>query len=122
MTDEAINVASWLENIAGPGEIIVGPDTYLQAMNQFDFETLDPTKVKGKKRPVRIYKVASPKKSTPKTHRIYGFQAALVGREKEMTLLVEALDRLRQQAGSVLSICGSAGTGKRRLKKNSKML
>jgi len=36
MTGDSINVASRLEGIAKPGEIIVGPDTYTQAVNYFE--------------------------------------------------------------------------------------
>ncbi|MDC3237427.1 AAA family ATPase [bacterium] len=120
LTGDAINLASRLEGIAKPGEIIVGSDTYFQAVNLFNFKELEPTKVKGKQHPVNIFKVTSEKKESFKTHRLYGLQATLTGRDKEMTVLVEAVERLRQGKRSIISILGDAGTGKSRLKKELK--
>jgi class 3 adenylate cyclase len=61
LTGDAINLASRLEDIAKAGEIIVGPDTYKQVVNQFDFTQLESTKVKGKQEPVSIFKVNAAK-------------------------------------------------------------
>ena len=113
MTGEAINLASRLEGIAKAGEIVVGPDTYSQAVNYFEFETLEPTTVKGKQKPVSIYKIQSAKKESFKTRRLQGLQAALTGRDKEMTLLAEAADRLKQGQESIISICIKHGISMR---------
>ena len=120
LTGDAINLASRLESIAKAGEIVVGPETYNQALNFFEFETLEPAKVKGKQQPVNIYKVHSIKKEFFKTYRLQGLQAALTGRDKEMTILAKAAERLKQGQGSIISICGEAGTGKSRLKEEFK--
>jgi class 3 adenylate cyclase/tetratricopeptide (TPR) repeat protein len=117
---DAINLASRLEGIARAGEIVVGPETYKQAFNYYEFETLAPVKVKGKKQPVSIYKVRSAKKESYKTHRLQGLQAILTGRDKEMKALVEAAEWLKQGQGSIITISGDAGTGKSRLKKELK--
>jgi class 3 adenylate cyclase len=115
LTGDAINLASRLEGIARAGEIIVGPETYGQAANYIDFEKLEPTEVKGKSEPVDIYKALSIKKVPFKIHRLRGLQAALTGRKQEMAILREASDRLLKGNGSIISICGDAGTGKSRL-------
>ncbi|UCD88527.1 MAG: AAA family ATPase [Desulfobacterales bacterium] len=120
LTGDAINLASRLEGIAKAGEIIVGPDTYSQAVNYFEFETLEPAKIKGKQKPVSIYKVQSVKKESFKTRRLHGLQAALIGRDKEMTILAEAAQQLKQGQGSIITIYGDAGTGKSRLKREFK--
>ena len=120
LTGDAINLASRLEGIAQAGEIVVGPDTYMQTLNYFEFDNLPSTVVKGKKQSVSIYKFRSAKKELFKTHRLHGLQAALTGRDKEMKILAEAAGRLQQGLGSVISICGDAGTGKSRLKREFK--
>ena len=120
LTGDAINLASRLEGIAKAGEIVVGPDTYKQAMNSFEFKTLEPNKVKGKQKPLSIYSVKSGKKGAFKTHRLQGLRAALIGRDKEMAILAGATDRLKQGQGSIISISGDAGTGKSRLKREFK--
>ncbi|MFC1876851.1 adenylate/guanylate cyclase domain-containing protein [Thermodesulfobacteriota bacterium] len=120
LTGDAINLASRLEGLANSGEIVVGPDTHQQALNYFEFDAMEPTKVKGKRQRIRTYRFTSVKSESFKTHRLQGLQAALTGRDKEMAILVEALQQLKQGTGSIISICGDAGTGKSRLKKEFK--
>jgi class 3 adenylate cyclase/tetratricopeptide (TPR) repeat protein len=120
LAGDAINLASRLQGIAKAGDIIVGPETYSQTLNMFSFEKLEPTRIKGKQKPVSIFRVQSIKKISLKTHRLQGLQAVLTGREKEMKILDRGLQRLIQGNGSVISISGDAGTGKSRLKKEFK--
>jgi len=115
LTGDAINLASRLEGIAQAGEIVVGPDTYHQATNWFEFEALEPTQVKGKADPVSVYKVVSVLDQHAATQRLHNVQAKLIGRETEMALLMEAVGNLKQRKGSIISIVGHAGTGKSRL-------
>jgi class 3 adenylate cyclase len=110
-----INVASRISGLAKADEIIVGLETYHQAEGYFNFEKLDPTKVKGKEEPIQLYKVSSPKEAISKTHRLSGLRAELIGRRVEMDQLKEAVDNLKQGKSSSFSIIGDAGTGKSRL-------
>ena len=112
---DTINVASRISGLAKTDEIIVGLETYHQAEGYFNFEKLDPTKVKGKEEPIQIYKVLSPKETISKTHRLSGLRAELIGRRVEMDQLKEAVDNLKQGKSSIFSIIGDAGTGKSRL-------
>ena len=112
---DTINVASRISGLAKPDEIIVGLETYHQAEGYFNFEKLDPTKVKGKEEPIQIYKVSSPKEAISKTHRLSGLRAELIGRRVEMDQLKEAVDNLKKGKSSSFSIIGDAGTGKSRL-------
>jgi len=115
LTGDTINMAKRLTGLATSGEIVVGLDTYRQASGYFDFETLDPTTVKGKSQPVQVFRVISLKERPSKTHRLTGLRADLTGRKAEMTLLGEAVDKLREGEGAIISICGDVGTGKSRL-------
>ena len=112
---DAVNVASRLSSIAEPGEILIGPDTYSQAEGFFNFESLKPTLIKGKARPIHIYRYLSSIKQPRKIHRLHGLRADLVGRKAEMAQLSEAVKNLVGGQGSVFSIIGTAGTGKSRL-------
>jgi len=115
VTGEAINIASRLSDLANAGEIFVGPETYRRAEGHFNFETLQPTKVKGKSEPLSIFKVLSPKEGPDRTHGLSGFRAELIGRKAELARLQKALERLLQRKGSIVAVCGDAGTGKSRL-------
>jgi class 3 adenylate cyclase/tetratricopeptide (TPR) repeat protein len=111
----SINLAARLSSLSKPGDIVVGPDTFLQAQGYFTFENLGPTKVKGKTEPVEIYKVLSPKEKPSKIHRPLGLRSDLIGRTEQMAQLGKAVERLKKANGSILSLCGDPGTGKSRL-------
>jgi class 3 adenylate cyclase/tetratricopeptide (TPR) repeat protein len=115
VTGDTINLASRLSGMGKAGEILVGPYTYRQAEGYFNFEPLEPAPVEGKKEPVRIYKVLSGKDQPSKIHRLTGVRAELIGRKAEMAQLSEAVEKLREGKGSIIGICGDAGTGKSRL-------
>ncbi len=112
---DTINVASRLCSLAKPGEILIDDNTYDQSEGHFDFESLGPTKIKGRVKPVEIYKVLSQKDKPVTIHRISGVKAELVGRKAEIAELQEAVQLLQNGNGRIFSICGDAGTGKSRL-------
>lgn len=115
LTGDAINLASRLEGLAQPGEILVGESTYQLARQNFNFKTLEPTQVKGKTEPIEVHKLISQLDQQTIAKRLQGVQADLTGREAEMALLMEAVKNLKQRRGSIISIEGHAGTGKSRL-------
>ena len=112
---DAINVASRLCNLAKAGETLVGQTTYSQTNGFFSFEPLEPIKVKGKSKPIQVYRFLAPKELPKKTHGVSGLRAELIGRRKEMATLAQAVDRLLKGTGTVIAIYGEAGTGKSRL-------
>ena len=112
---DTVNVASRLCTLAKAGETLVGQTTYAQAESFFSFGPLELVQVKGKTKPVQVYKLLSSKELPGRTHRLSGHRAALIGRQREMAVLSQAMARLREGEGSVITICGEAGTGKSRL-------
>jgi class 3 adenylate cyclase/tetratricopeptide (TPR) repeat protein len=117
---DTINVAARLSSLGMADDILVGPDTYYQSEGYFDFKELEPAAVKGKSKPIRIYKVIAQKEQPIKIHRLHGFQAELIGRTVEMNQLAGATRKLKEGAGTIFSIYGPAGTGKSRLVKEFK--
>ena len=120
LTGDALNMAARLEGMAKAGEIVVGPETYQQSLNFFEFEPLGTSEVKGKAEPVLVYKVLSVKKELSVLHRTHGARADLIGRDREMAILEQAVQQLEQGQSSIISICGDAGTGKSRLTREFK--
>jgi len=112
---DTVNVAARLATLGRAGEIVVSRDTYLQSEGYFDFEDIGHSRIKGKDQPVRIYKVLGPKAQPVKVHRLHGLKSELIGRKVEMDVLSETVQSLQDGKGSILSICGTAGTGKSRL-------
>jgi class 3 adenylate cyclase/tetratricopeptide (TPR) repeat protein len=115
LTGDAINLSSRLEGIAQSGEILVGESTYQLSKGYFNFESMDPTQLKGKAGPVPVYKMISALDQQVITKPLRGVQAELIGRDPEMDMLMEAINNLKHGQGSIVSILGHAGTGKSRL-------
>jgi len=115
ITGDTINLASRLSDLAGANEILVSPDTYLLSEGYFTFHDLGLTYIKGKEKPVRVYRLLSVREKPITVHRLSGLKADLIGRDEEICQFWEALGRLREGKGSIFSIYGDAGTGKSRL-------
>ena len=112
---DAVNVASRLSDLAEAGQVLVGADTAPLIEKFFDLEALPTTQVKGKSEAVSVFRVLGPRERPVATRRFAGLRAGLVGRDVEMALLNQAIQRLRDGRGSIISLRGEAGTGKSRL-------
>jgi class 3 adenylate cyclase len=113
---DVINLASRIGGVAKTGEILVGLNTYRQAAGYFIFERLGPKRVKGKGEPVNVYRVIAP--STRRTRFDVSAEQGLtplVGRERELELLLEGFERSKEGRGQAFSIVSEAGMGKSRL-------
>ena len=115
ITGATLNIASRLCSLAKPGDILVSSETYRQSLGYFNFESQEPAQLKGLAAPIPIYKVISRINQPKKIHRFHGLRADLIGRNPEIGLLKEALGRVRTGKGSLVLLCGNAGTGKSRL-------
>ena len=115
ITGDTINVASRLEGLAGPGEILVGPATYAQTKTGFNFKHLEPATVKGKAQSVHIFKVLSSRQVSRKVRLACDLNVELIGRKAELARLENIFSRLKDGQGNIVSVCGNAGAGKSRL-------
>jgi adenylate cyclase len=115
LVGDTINTAASLMSVSESGEIIIDHDSFVQTEGYFEFETLEPVKVKGKAKPIAVYRVGKALQEPKKLHRLHGLRAKLIGRSVEMQVLKDAAENLEQGQGSVVSVCGTAGTGKSRL-------
>jgi class 3 adenylate cyclase len=52
-----VNIAAHLEDVAGPGEVIITQDTRDLLGDRFEVQEKKPVRVKGKSEPLRIYNV-----------------------------------------------------------------
>jgi class 3 adenylate cyclase/tetratricopeptide (TPR) repeat protein len=109
---DTINTAARLSGLAKPDEIVVGHDTYLRTEGHFTFEALEPTTVKGKSEPVKVYRLTGTKEMPDRN---IGISSPIVGREKELDLLNLQVLRLINGTGGIVTITGEAGIGKSRL-------
>jgi predicted ATPase len=112
---DAVNLASRLEDASERGEILVGPDTHRLTAPLFEFEPLEPVRVKGKAEPVAVYRLVAAKAVRGKARGIAGLESPLVGRDAEFQALQEATERLQSGIGGIVTLAGEAGLGKSRL-------
>ncbi|MDQ3145371.1 MAG: AAA family ATPase, partial [Actinomycetota bacterium] len=111
---DAVNVAARLEQVASPGEILLGPDTFRLVHEAVRAEALAPLTVKGKAAPVRAYRLLEvlPRACAP----VRKLGSPLVGRERESAALASAFGRaVADRSCQLFTILGPAGIGKSRL-------
>jgi class 3 adenylate cyclase len=113
-TGDAVNVAARLEQAAGQGEILLGPDTYRLVRDAVRVEALAPLPVKGKDEPIAAHRLLEVAADAPAFAR--RLETPLVGRERERRLLREAFERaVAERACHLFTLLGTAGVGKSRL-------
>jgi class 3 adenylate cyclase/tetratricopeptide (TPR) repeat protein len=112
---DTVNMASRMEGLAEPGTTYVTEDVFSLTEGLFRFEALGEKQVKGKEVPVKVYHVLAP--STRRTRFDVSAERGLtpfVGRERDLDLLHDALERCKTGRGQAVSIMGDAGVGKSR--------
>ncbi len=111
-----VNLASRMEGLAAAGTTYVTEETFKLTEGLFRFEALGDKKVKGKAEPVKVYQVIAP--STRRTRFDVSAERGLtplVGRERELELLLDGYMRSKAGHGQALSLISEAGVGKSRL-------
>ncbi len=114
---DTTNLAARLQQSAPAGAIWVSQATHRLASAQFEWEALEPLRVRGREEPVRVLALlalrATPAASVdPSSERAL---TPLIGREQELKQLEDAWVEARQGRGRVVSIVAEAGLGKTRL-------
>jgi len=113
---DTVNLASRVEGLAVPGATYVTEETFSLTEGLFRFEAIGQKQIKGKERPVNVYRVIAP--STRRTRFDVSAERGLttfVGRERELELLIEGFERSKSGRGQAFSIVSEAGIGKSRL-------
>ncbi len=113
---DTINMAARMEQLAVPGTTYVTEETFMLTEGFFRFEALGAQKVKGKEKPMNVYRVIAP--STRRTRFDVSAERGLtpfVGRERELQILLDGFERCRGGRGQAVSIISDAGIGKSRL-------
>ena len=114
VTGDAVNVAARLEQAASPGTVLLGETTYRLVKDAVQVEPVEPLSLKGKGEPVPAFRLTSVRADT--AGHVRHLDAPLVGREKELQRLSQALAHATSERTSHLfTLLGPAGVGKSRL-------
>ena len=113
---DTVNLASRMEGQAQPGTTYITENTFKLTEGLFRFEGLGQRMIKGKQAPVNVYRAIAP--STMRTRFDVSAERGLTpfaGRERELELLLDGLERSKAGRGQAFSITAEAGVGKSRL-------
>jgi ABC-type transport system substrate-binding protein/class 3 adenylate cyclase len=109
---DTVNVTARLQALAMDTEVTLGPQTAQQVRECFELEPLGETQLRGREQPIDRYRVVAERERDPDRRRP---SEPLVGRRAELAAVEDALDRLADGIGVIVSITGEPGIGKSRL-------
>jgi TOMM system kinase/cyclase fusion protein len=113
---ETPNVAARIQGLAAPNTIAVSEATYRLVQGYFECQNLGAQTLRGVSDPLHVYRVlqesgARGRLDVAMTRGL----TPLVGRESEVTLLLERWEQVKAGQGQVILLTGEAGIGKSRL-------
>jgi class 3 adenylate cyclase len=113
---EVPNIASRIQGLAEPNTIMVSMDTYRLIQGYFDCRALGAQAIRGVAEPVQVYCVLQESGARGRLDvAVTRGLTPLVGRESEVTLLLELWEQAKSRHGHVVLLSGEAGIGKSRL-------
>ena len=113
---DTVSLASEMNHSGQAGTILVSENTYSITRDYFEYESAGNVEIKGKREPVKSYRVLGLGKARTRLRAAMSRGLTpLVGRERELELLLDAFERAKEGQGQAISIVGEAGVGKSRL-------
>ena len=113
-TGDVVNTAARLEQAAGAGEVLIGPETYRLVRHAVTAEEIQPLELKGKAQAVEARRVTAVDPTVGAQAR--RMDSPMVGRDRQLRRLTDAAERARDdRAPQLVTVLGLAGVGKSRL-------
>ncbi|MGH2409612.1 MAG: AAA family ATPase, partial [Chloroflexota bacterium] len=113
VTGDALNTAARLQATAEPEEILVGAETMRLTRRRIRYGERREATLKGKAVPVPVWTALGVREKFGE--RWEGYETPLIGRDREVGLLLDAWDRAQGGEGQLVSLVADAGVGKSRL-------
>ena len=113
VTGDAVTIAARLEQAAQTGEILIGETTYSLVKDAVEADKTDALQLKGKADSIHAFRLLQVLPTEPVSRRL---ESAMIGRDREMALLRQAMDRVAaDRVCHLFTVLGAAGVGKSRL-------
>jgi len=116
---DAVNQAARLMQAAEPGQILIDQKVYNETSDSYKIEDQATLKLKGKTGKVTVYSLKERKKSPSIGWHQPKQALPLVGRSKELSIVTEKIELVKQNSGQMLGFVAEAGIGKSRLMSES---
>jgi class 3 adenylate cyclase/tetratricopeptide (TPR) repeat protein len=111
-TGEAVNIAARLQQLAEPGQILLGPSAHRLTLGRIEVDDVGPVQVRGREEPVWAWAATAADGRVPARVAV----TPLVGRDHELELLTNTFARAqRDRRAHLVTIYGEPGVGKSRL-------
>jgi predicted ATPase/class 3 adenylate cyclase len=112
---DVVNTTARLQSAAPVNGVLVGEPTYRATRQVIEYAPCEPVEAKGKAEPVVVWEALEARSRFGVDVRQHG-AAPLFGRERELDVLVAALERTKDEGSpQLLTLVGTPGIGKSRL-------
>jgi class 3 adenylate cyclase len=114
VTGDTVNTAQRLQSLAGAGDVLVGPTTYRLARHAFGFEFRGEVALKGKSGQHPVHHLVGPLDAPREARGLeaLGLSAPSVGRDTELSRMLDCLERAIAGDPHVVRLIGDVGIGK----------
>src|SRR5262252_3947783 len=113
---EVPNVCARIQGLAAPNTMAISEATYRLIQGYFECQDLGAQTLRGVAEPIHVYRVLQDSGARGRLDvAVTRGLTPLVGRESEVTLLLERWEQVKDGQGQVVLLSGDAGIGKSRL-------
>jgi class 3 adenylate cyclase/tetratricopeptide (TPR) repeat protein len=113
---ETPNIAARLQALAPSNTVLISESTRRLVSTAFELQDLGPQEIKGISEPLHVYRVLAAKIAATRFEAAHtGSLSPLVGRQNELSLLLDRWEKVKEGDGQVILLSGIPGAGKSRL-------
>jgi class 3 adenylate cyclase/tetratricopeptide (TPR) repeat protein len=110
------HLASRMEQLADPGQILLSADTLRLVEGYVDVTAVGPVPIRGLPGPIEVFRLRGPSAARTRLQAVAARGLTqFVGRQREMDAIAHALAEARLGRGQLMALVGEPGVGKSRL-------